>query len=244
MSGSPVGGATAPGDVARRYDEIRERVDGAARGAGRDPGDVLIVGASKTVDLDRIRVALDAGLRDLGENRAQELVAKAPELAGAGTDAPRWHFLGQLQRNKVRAVAPYVGLWQSVDRGELGAEIARRAPGARVLVEVNLAAEPQKAGCEPAAVPALVDLLRSDGLDVRGLMAVPPASGDPRPWFAALRSLGQELQLPELSMGMSADYEAAVSEGATIVRIGRALFGDRPPPGVATAPVARPPSVG
>jgi pyridoxal phosphate enzyme (YggS family) len=235
--------AASAADVMARYGEIRERVAAAAREAGRDPDAVLIVGASKTVDLGRIRAALAAGLRDLGENRAQELVAKAPELAGSDP-APRWHFLGQLQRNKVRAVAPYVGLWQSVDRAELGREIARRAPGARVLIEVNIAAEPQKGGCDPVAVPRLRDELAEGGLDVRGLMAVPPAAGDPRPWFAALRGLGADLGLPELSMGMSGDYEAAVSEGATIVRIGRALFGDRPPIAGATAPAERPPSVG
>ncbi len=229
-------------DVAQRYDEIRGRVAAAARASGRDPDEVLIVGASKTVDVERIRAALDAGLRDLGENRAQELVAKAPELA-MQVPEPRWHFLGQLQRNKVRAVAPYVGLWQSVDRAELGAEIGRRAPGAQVLIEVNIALEPQKGGCDPAAVPELRDQLAGLGLDVRGLMAVPPASGDPRPWFGALRVLGSDLGLPELSMGMSGDYEAAVSEGATIVRIGRALFGDRPPFAATTAPAARPPSV-
>ncbi len=242
MSGAVAGEPDA--GVAGRYREIRERVERAAREAGRPPGSVLIVGASKTVDLERIRAALGAGLRDLGENRAQELVAKAPALEELGAGAPRWHFLGQLQRNKVRAVAPYVGLWQSVDRAELGAEIARRAPGASVLVEVNIADEPQKGGCAGSAVAELVDRLRAQGLDVRGLMTVPPAEGDPRPWFAALRGLGEGLRLPDLSMGMSGDYEAAVSEGATIVRIGRALFGERPSPEVATSPVAGPPSVG
>lgn len=236
-------GEAVESDVGRRYREIRERVEQAARDAGRDTDAVLIVGASKTVDLGRIRAALRAGLRDLGENRAQELVAKAPELRDAAGEGPRWHFLGQLQRNKVRAVAPYVGLWQSVDRAALGVEIARRAPGARVLIEVNIAAEPQKGGCDPAGVPELVEQLLSQGLDVRGLMTVPPAVGDPRPWFAALRRLGGDLRLPELSMGMSGDYEAAVSEGATIVRIGRALFGERPPLAVATPPVGGPPSV-
>jgi pyridoxal phosphate enzyme (YggS family) len=235
---------SAGSDVASRYREIRERVERAARDSGRDRDSVLIVGASKTVDLVRIRAALGAGLRDLGENRAQELAAKAPELGDLDGGGPRWHFLGQLQRNKVRSVAPYVGLWQSVDRAELGAEIARRAPGARVLIEVNVAAEPQKGGCARATVGELADQLRAQGLDVRGLMTVPPAAGDPRPWFAALRDLGEDLRLPELSMGMSGDFEAAVSEGATIVRIGRALFGDRAPFAVATSPVAGPPSVG
>ena len=158
---------------------------------------------------------------DVGENRAQELLAKTA-VHGA-----QWHFLGQLQRNKVRQLAPWVSCWQSVDRPELGAEIARRAPGARVFVEVNVGEEPQKGGCVPAAVPALVDSLRTDGLDVVGLMTVPPHGDDPRRWFGQLREQAAALGLVELSMGMSDDYELAVEEGATTVRVGRALFGAR-----------------
>ena len=139
----------------------------------------------------------------------------------------RWHFLGRLQRNKVRSLAPWVGCWQSIDRPELGEAVAHRAPGARVLVEVNLAAEPAKGGCAPSAASALVDRLRALELDVAGLMTVPPAAEEPRPWFAQLRDLGESLGLPELSMGMTADFEIAVEEGATMVRIGRALFGPR-----------------
>jgi hypothetical protein len=119
-------------------------------------------------------------------------------------------------------------VWQSVDRPELGAEIARRAPGARVLVEVNLGEEPQKGGCFPGELAALVDALRADGLAVDGLMAVPPHDGDPRRWFAALRERAVTLGLAELSMGMTDDFEVAIGEGATIVRVGRALFGPRP----------------
>ncbi len=128
----------------------------------------------------------------------------------------------------MRALAPWVQVWQSVDRAELGAEIARRAPGARVLVEVNLGEEPQKGGCLPGEVAALVDVLRHGGLAVEGLMAVPPHAGDPRPWFAALREQAATLGLRELSMGMTDDFEVAVEEGATMVRVGRALFGPRP----------------
>jgi pyridoxal phosphate enzyme (YggS family) len=185
------------------------------------------VGASKTVPAARLHAALAAGLADLGENRAQELLAKAPELAGDPA-APRWHFLGALQRNKVRALAPWVSCWQSVDRPELGPVLARHAPGATVLVEVNLAGEPQKSGCAPGEAPALRDALAGLGLVVAGLMAVPPAHDDPRPWFAALRELGERLGVAELSMGMTDDFEVAVEEGATIVRVGRALFGERP----------------
>jgi pyridoxal phosphate enzyme (YggS family) len=216
-------------DVAAATAAVRARIAAAAARAGRDPATVTLVAATKTVDVARIAAAVAAGVVDLGENRAQELVAKAPapELGGGGV---RWHFLGRLQRNKVRSLAPWVGCWQSIDRPELGEAVAHRAPGARVLVEVNLAAEPAKGGCAPNAAPALVDRLRELELDVVGLMAVPPVADDPRPWFAQLRELGTGLGLTDLSMGMTDDFEIAVEEGATMVRIGRALFGERNTP--------------
>jgi pyridoxal phosphate enzyme (YggS family) len=209
--------------------EVRARIAAAASRVGRDPRDVTLVAATKTVDAARVQQVVDAGVPDLGENRAQELLTKTA-VTGPPPLGVRWHFLGQLQRNKVRALAPWVACWQSVDRSELGAEIARRAPGARVLVEVNLGEEPQKGGCLPAQLPGLVDDLRAAGLDVAGLMAVPPHADDPRRWFAALREQAAALDLPELSMGMTDDFEVAVEEGATIVRVGRALFGPRPGP--------------
>lgn len=213
-------------DVAARVAEVRDRMGEAARRAGRDPAEVTLVAATKTVEPARIAAALGAGIVDLGENRAQELLEKAPVLAERGTEA-RWHFLGALQRNKVRSLVPWVVLWQSVDRLRLGAELARRAPGARVLVEVNVGAEPQKAGCPPGETPALVDALRGIGLVVEGLMTVPPHDGEPRPWFARLRALAERVEAPALSMGMTDDYEVAIEEGATLVRVGRALFGPR-----------------
>lgn len=207
--------------VADRVAAVRARIDAAAARAGRDPATVTLVAATKTVDPERVQQVVDAGVANVGENRAQELLAKTA-VQGA-----QWHFLGQLQRNKVRQLAPWVACWQSVDRPELGTEIARRAPGARVLVEVNVAEEPQKGGCAPAAVPALVRALRADGLDVAGLMTVPPHGDDPRRWFAQLREQALALELTELSMGMTDDFEVAVEEGATMVRVGRALFGPR-----------------
>lgn len=189
-----------------------------------------MVGATKLVPVPRLAEALAAGLAHLGENRAQDLVAKAAALAGA-RPPPVWHFIGRLQRNKVRMLAPHVTWWHSVDRPELGVELARRAPGARVLVEVNVAEEPTKGGCRPAEVAGLVSALRGLGLEVRGLMTIPPPGRDPRPTFAALRAMAEGLGLPELSMGMSDDFEAAVEEGATMVRLGRVLFGERPPAG-------------
>jgi pyridoxal phosphate enzyme (YggS family) len=219
---------TTPDEVARNVATVRGRVVDAAERAGRAPDAVTLVGATKTVDSPLIAAALDAGLVDVGENRAQELLAKAPALAGRAV-AQRWHFLGALQRNKVRALAEWVTCWQSVDRLALGRTITQHAPGARVLVEVNLADEPQKVGCAAAETPGLVDELRACGLDVAGLMTVPPHGEDPRPFFAELRELGDRCSLAELSMGMTEDFEAAIAEGATIVRVGRAIFGDRPP---------------
>ncbi len=208
--------------IADRVHTVRARIAEAAARAGRDPATVTLVAATKTVPAAGVRAVVATGVVDVGENRAQELLGKAGEVDGA-----HWHFLGRLQRNKVRALAPWITCWESVDRESLGTEIARRAPGAHVLVEVNLGDEPQKGGCPARDVPALVDALAAAGLDVGGLMTVPPHDDDPRRWFAALRELASSLGLAELSMGMSDDFEVAVEEGATTVRVGRALYGPR-----------------
>jgi pyridoxal phosphate enzyme (YggS family) len=217
--------------VAANIEAIRQRIARAATAAGRDPAAVSLVVVSKTVPAARVREALDAGVGDLGENRAQELLAKADALRdtqlGHAAAQPRWHFIGRLQRNKVKLLAGTVDLWHSIDRPELADPLTRHAPGARVLVEVNLSDEPQKGGCRPGDTGALVDRLRAAGLLVEGLMTVPAAVGDPRPAFAALRDLAGGLGLVELSMGMTADFEAAIAEGATIVRVGSAVFGPR-----------------
>ena len=213
-----------PEEVADRLAAVRERLADAAGRAGRPASEVRLVVVTKGVPVPVVQAALDAGATELGENRAQELLAKAPTLKGQ----PTWHFVGRLQRNKVAALAPVVDLWQSVDRLELGRAIASRAPGAAVLAEVNVATDPAKAGVAPEEAPALVDGLRSAGLAVDGLMTVPAAGRDPRPAFAALAALAERLGLAEVSMGMSDDFEVAVEEGATIVRVGRAIFGPRP----------------
>ena len=212
-------------DVATAITEVRARIAAAARGAGRDPDAVRLVAATKTVPAEQVAEAVALGVTDVGENRAQELLAKADALATAPD--VRWHFLGRLQRNKVRSLAGRVTWWQSVDREALGIAIARQAPGAQVLLEVNVALEPQKGGCAPTDAPGLADALRRLGLRVEGLMTIPPAGDDPRPWFAALRELGGDLGVHHLSMGMTDDYEIAVEEGATMVRIGRGIFGAR-----------------
>jgi pyridoxal phosphate enzyme (YggS family) len=213
--------------LAAALDEVRERIAAAAHRAGRDPGEVTLVAASKTVPAELVAEAVALGVTDVGENRAQELVVKADALAGVTPTPVDWHFLGRLQRNKVRSLASRLTWWQSVDREELGSTIARHAPEARVLVEVNLAGEPQKGGCAPSEAGPLADALRGLGLRVEGLMTIPPQDDDPRRWFAALRNLAADLELRELSMGMTDDYEVAVEEGATMVRVGRALFGPR-----------------
>ena len=207
--------------VERAIAHVRDRISAAAARAGRDPATVTLVAAPKTVAPERVAAVVAAGVVDVGENRAQELLTKTA-VAGA-----RWHFLGQLQRNKVAALAPWVALWQSVERRALGEEIARRAPGAPVLVQVNVGEEAQKGGCAPGDVARLVDDLSGLGLAVEGLMTVPPHHDDPRRWFAGLREQAEGLGLAELSMGMSEDFEVAIEEGATLVRVGRALFGAR-----------------
>jgi pyridoxal phosphate enzyme (YggS family) len=224
---------TADPTVAERLAEVRERVRAAAQAAGREPDAVTLVVVTKEVDLDRVRAAIAAGAVELGENRAQDLAVKAEALRADARpgDAPHWHFIGRLQRNKVRAVAEHVALWESIDRAELAVEIGRRAPGAKVLVQVNVTGETQKGGCTPADVHEMVDACRANGCAVEGLMTVPPASGDPRPVFAQVRKMTDDLGLRVCSMGMSGDYEIAIGEGATMVRVGSAIFGPRPGPG-------------
>jgi pyridoxal phosphate enzyme (YggS family) len=218
-----------PREVAGRLAAVRRRIEVA----GGDAEAIRIVAVTKGFGIDAVRGALAAGLVDIGENYAQELVAKAADLAAEAGDAagpvPRFHFVGQLQRNKVKAVAPLVHLIQTVDRTALGAEIARRAPGVPILVQVNLTADLGRGGCAPDATLPLVRELTDIGLDVRGLMAVAPlgAPDDARQGFRRVRDLADRAGLSERSYGMSDDLEAAVAEGTTMVRLGTALFGPR-----------------
>lgn len=205
---------------------VRERIVDA----GGDPDVVRLVAVTKGHPVEAVQAALGAGLTDLGESYAQELVAKADQLAEADPEARvRWHAIGGLQRNKVRLLAPHVALWQSVDRLSLAGEIARRAPGAAVLVQVNVSGAEQQGGCPPTRVASVVEGCRDLDLEVRGLMAI-GARGTPdevRAGFRRLRALADQLELPERSMGMSGDLELAVAEGATMVRVGTDLFGPR-----------------
>lgn len=214
-------------DVAARLATVRDRIAAAAARAGRPPGEVAVLAVTKTFPVGAVVEATRAGVDGIGENRAQELLGKAAEVP-EGVEV-EWHFVGRIQRNKVPKLAGLVSVWHSVDRPEVGAAVARHAPGAAVYVQVDLAGEPQKGGCEPGRAPALVGDLRELGLDVRGLMTVPPLDDDPRPFFARLAALAQGCGVVGLSMGMSGDYEVAVEEGATVVRLGTALFGRRAP---------------
>lgn len=214
--------------VERAAATIRARVEAA----GGDPGRVTLLAVTKGQPLAAVEAALAAGLADIGESYARELVAKVDALAdptGGSAPAARWHFIGHLQRNKVRQLAPYVHLWQSVDRLSLAAEIAQRAPGAAVLVQVNVSGATQQGGCAPERVAAIVEGCTDLGLDVRGLMAIGAQGPDDevRAGFRTVCDLADQLALPERSMGMSGDLEAAVAEGATMIRVGTALFGPR-----------------
>jgi PLP dependent protein len=208
---------------------IRENL--AAIRAEIPPG-VTLVAVSKTQPAAAIREAYAAGQRDFGENYAQEWREKADALADLAD--LRWHFIGGLQTNKVKYLAGRVAYVHTVDRVELAREIAKRsaARGAttRVLLEVNVGGEGSKEGCAPGDVPRLAaDVRGLAGVELVGLMCIPPPADDPRPHFRTLRALRDGLGLPELSMGMSGDYREAIAEGATLVRIGTAIFGARPP---------------
>ena len=208
------------GEIATRLEAVRRTL--------RPP--VTLVAVSKSQPTEAIREAYASGQRDFGENYVQEWREKAEALAGL--PGLTWHFIGSLQTNKVKYLAGRVALVHTVDREDLGREIAKRwekaGARARVLVEVNLGGEASKAGCAASSVPALVELLRGlPALDVAGLTCIPPPDEDPRPYFRELRAMRDRLGLVELSMGMSADYPVAVEEGATIVRVGTAIFGER-----------------
>ncbi len=217
--------------AAARLAAVRARVKAACERAGRDPAGVTIVGVSKTFRPEAVAALWRAGLRDFGENRVQEGAAKIPEVARLGA-TPVWHLVGHLQTNKVRAALDLFAILQSIDSQRLAEAVSRaaRAP-VDVLLEVNVAREPQKYGFAPEEVAAAVRAVtRLPNLNLQGLMTVAPLVDNPedvRSVFRTLRELRDAEGLAELSMGMTNDFEVAVEEGATMVRIGRALFGQR-----------------
>jgi pyridoxal phosphate enzyme (YggS family) len=220
-------------DIATNLERVRERLAHAAARAGRRADDVLLIGVSKTVDVERIRAAVAAGVGALGENRVQEAKTKIAELGRPVA----WHLIGHLQTNKVKDAIELFDVIHSLDRLELAREIERRAAArgqvVDALLQVNVAAEASKGGVGPDAVGETLDAVgKLAHVRVRGLMTIPPEverAEDARPWFRRLRELAEPHGLRELSMGMSGDFEVAVEEGATMVRVGTAVFGPRPP---------------
>ncbi len=231
---------TGEPSVRERLIEVRERIARAAARSGRPPGDVLLVAVSKTQPVERLIEAMESGITVFGENYLQEAEGKiaAPTLRGA-----KWHFIGKLQGNKVKRAVSLFSCIHAVDSVRIAAEVSRRAVEADtimpVLVEVNLGCEWSKAGVDPAALPGLVEQIAGmPGISLRGLMAIPPVAAEAeasRPHFARLRELMRDAKrhaggggrMTELSMGMSDDFETAIEEGATMVRIGTAIFGRR-----------------
>jgi hypothetical protein len=233
-------------DVAARLAAVRERIARAAARAGRRAEEVLLVGVAKRQSAAAVAAAVRAGLRAAGESYVQEARAKLPEvaarLAAEGLEPPRWHLVGRLQRNKARHAARLFDVVETIDGAQLAAELDRRAAaeGRRlaVLFQVNLSGEPQKGGIAPEELPALIEASGTwRALEPVGLMTLPAGDADPeaaRPVFARLRRLLEKAprtprggRLRELSMGMSGDFEVAIEEGATIVRVGTAIFGAR-----------------
>jgi pyridoxal phosphate enzyme (YggS family) len=207
-------------EVAARLAAVRERISRA----GGDPERVRVLAVTKGFGAEAVLAARAAGLTDIGENYAAELAKKAP-----GPPGTQWHFLGAVQRNKVSALAPLVDVWQGLARLAEGERIARFAPGARVLIQVDYTGMPGRNGCNPHDVATLVEALSDLDLSVQGLMTVaPPEPSAADVAFRSLARLADTLDLPERSMGMSEDLEAAVAAGSTMVRVGRALFGERP----------------
>lgn len=213
-------------------EDVRRSMTAAAQRSGRDVDEITLIAVGKTHPVDTLMRLYEAGHRDFGENRAAELAAKA---AAMPSDV-RWHFIGPLQRNKVRLVRPVVQLLHSMDRLKLG-EAWLKGPGSAppVLLEVNLADEPQKSGVPVADAQAMTDRLVALGIDLRGVMAIPPMVDSPEQtgvFFRRLARLRDQLAavhpaMRELSMGMSDDFELAIEEGATMIRVGRAIFGPR-----------------
>ena len=224
--------------VQERLDSIHERVRSAAKSVGRTPDEIRLIAVSKRQPFERLEEAYRLGLRDFGENTAQGLAARVGECDAAGLRGIRWHFVGRLQRNKVRTVGPICHRIHSLDRLPLAEALARRATEQKsdVLIQVNLGQEEQKGGIAIADLKDFAsELRRMPGLRIRGLMGMPPIGIEPAPYYRQLGQLfgglGKEMQpevFTELSMGMSGDFETAIRYGATHVRVGTAIFGERP----------------
>ena len=210
--------------IAENLAAVERRIRDACERAGRKRADVTLVAVSKTFPAEKIDEAIAAGVTHIGENRVQEARDKKPQVRGAA----RWHLIGHLQSNKAKDAVQIFDLIETVDSIDLAQKIARASERARnVLLQVNIGDEPQKSGVAPAEIENVARQIRAiDGVNLIGLMAIPPI-GDVRPHFRRLRALRDSLGLEHLSMGMSEDFEIAIEEGSTMVRIGRAIFGPR-----------------
>ncbi|MDO8607517.1 MAG: YggS family pyridoxal phosphate-dependent enzyme [Phaeospirillum sp.] len=219
-------------DIAADLKAVRDRMDAAARAAGRDPAAATLVAVSKTHPAEAVRAALTAGQRVFGENRVQEAKAKFPDLKAEFPDL-ELHLIGPLQSNKVRDAVALFDVIESVDRPKLAHsladEMARAGRHPKILLQVNTGRESQKAGVDPDQADALVAVCREQyRLRVEGLMCIPPAEGDPVPHFCLLAEIAARNGLAVVSMGMSGDFETAIAHGATHIRVGSAIFGGRP----------------
>ena len=222
-----------PDRAAGRLAEVRARIDAAAKAAGRDPASVRLIAVGKTFGADAIEPVIAAGQRLFGENRIQEAQGKWPALKARHPDV-QLHLIGPLQSNKVKDAVALFDVIETVDRPKIAraiaAEMERAGRRPRLLVQVNTGEEPQKAGVLPAETDAFVARCREEhGLEIEGLMCIPPLDEEPALHFALLAKIAERLGLPELSMGMSADFETAIAFGATYVRVGTAVFGPRGP---------------
>ena len=221
-------------DLRTAIERVQKRIARACERAGRDVDTVQLISVSKGHPVETIRAAYDAGMRVFGENYAQELAEKASILSDL--EGIQWRFIGHLQRNKIKLIERARASVDTVDSLRLAEAISSRAQldghQVELLIQVNVAREEQKSGCAPDALPELVEAVQAlPNVDLRGLMTVAPDLDDPeetRPFFSALRELAKSQGLPELSMGMTHDLEQAVEEGATMLRIGTAIFGPRP----------------
>lgn len=223
--------AAANLSLRERYHQVCDRIERAAICAGRKPGEITLVAVTKLFPAAAIREAHNLGLRDFGENYVQEFQRKQPEAAGLA--GARFHLIGHLQSNKASIAAELFHVIETVDSAKLARRLDAASRRLEVMLEVKLSAEDSKSGADPESLPELIESVRAcPNLQLTGLMTIPPWSDDPeqtRPYFIRLRKLAEQFQLSGLSMGMSGDFETAIEEGATLVRIGTALFGERRP---------------
>ena len=219
-------------EIRANVDGVNARIEAACARVGRRRGEVTLVAVSKTFPAESIEHAIAAGVEHLGENRVQEMRDKRSQWGAGAPAGAKWHLIGHLQSNKSKDAVKLFDVIETVDSLPLAEKIARAAEAQNkrqeVLLQINIGREEQKSGADPREAASIAKSMASmDSLLLRGLMTIPPDDDNPRRWFAEMRALQQDLGVKELSMGMSEDYEIAIEEGSTIVRVGRAIFGAR-----------------